>query len=69
MIVGGARIYARTLHIADKLYLTHIDADIEGDARFPTYNYDEWMQEYEETYPADDKNAFDMRFEILKRLQ
>ncbi|PAT35774.1 dihydrofolate reductase [Vandammella animalimorsus] len=36
-VVGGAQIYAQTLALADDLYLTEIDADIEGDTRFPDW--------------------------------
>ncbi|MDO4725146.1 MAG: dihydrofolate reductase [Comamonadaceae bacterium] len=36
-VVGGAQIYAQTLALADDLYLTEIEADIEGDTRFPDW--------------------------------
>lgn len=35
MVIGGGEIYAQALPVADRIYLTVIDEDIEGDARFP----------------------------------
>lgn len=47
-IIGGASIYKIFLPIADKLYISHIKEDYEGDVYFPEYNKDEWNIEYEE---------------------
>ena len=62
MIVGGANLYAQALPLAERLYLTFIDADIEGDARFPDYNESEWELAGEERFSADEKNRWDYRF-------
>ncbi len=35
MVIGGGRIYEQMLARADRLYLTHIDAEVEGDTQFP----------------------------------
>lgn len=67
MIIGGGTIYSRCLDKADRLYLTHIDLDIEGDTRFPDWG-DNWQECYSEKYCADEKNRFDMRFSILERV-
>ena len=46
MIIGGASIYAQFIDIADKMYLTHIDAICdEADAYFPKFNYNDWDSE------------------------
>ena len=37
-ISGGAALYAEALPLADKLYLTEIDADFEGDVFFPEFD-------------------------------
>ena len=39
-IIGGGEIYKQTLHRADKLYLTLIHKDFEGDTRYPDYEQD-----------------------------
>src|SRR5260370_4260992 len=37
-VAGGAEIYQQTIARADRLYLTHIDSDFEGDTRFPDFD-------------------------------
>ena len=41
-VIGGASVYACFLPLADRMYLTHIDADIPGDTLFPEVSWDEW---------------------------
>ncbi|GAB2668852.1 type 3 dihydrofolate reductase [Vibrio panuliri] len=66
MIIGGGAIYAACLPIATRLYITHIDAQIEGDTQFPAWG-ESFVESYSEHYHADDKNAYDMRFTVLDR--
>ena len=44
MIIGGAEIYRQLLPKADKMYLTVIDGEFDGDAYFPEYSKDEWKE-------------------------
>jgi dihydrofolate reductase len=66
MIIGGGSIYQACLPLADKLYLTFIDADIDGDTQFPQWS-DMMLETYREHYATDDKNAYDMDFVILEK--
>lgn len=66
MIIGGGTIYQACLPEANKLYVTYIDADIEGDTQFPQWD-DSFKEIYSESYAADDKNAHDMRFVVLEK--
>jgi len=66
MIIGGGTIYEVCLPKANKLYVTYIEADIEGDTQFPAWG-DEFKETYSEVYSADEKNAYDMRFVVLER--
>lgn len=68
MIVGGGMLYAAMLPRADRLYLTLVDTEVEGDARFPAIDYAEWRELSRETHPADERNAFDCTFLVLERL-
>ncbi len=43
-IVGGADIYAQSLNLADTLYITEIQQDVEGDAHFPEFDKTEWAE-------------------------
>ncbi|MDF4805734.1 dihydrofolate reductase, partial [Vibrio parahaemolyticus] len=66
MIIGGGAIYASCLAMVNKLYVTHIDAVVEGDTQFPDWG-NEFKETYSETYQADEKNAYNMRFTILEK--
>ena len=66
MIIGGGSIYQACLAKANRLYVTEIKADIEGDTHFPDWG-NGWQESYRETYKADDKNQYDMEFVILDR--
>ena len=58
-IIGGGEIYAQTLPICDKIELTVVDKDYEGDTVFPVINYDEWDVVSEENHKTD---AFEYSF-------
>ncbi|HCX00190.1 MAG TPA: type 3 dihydrofolate reductase [Pantoea sp.] len=67
MVIGGGRIYEQMLKRADRLYLTHIDAEVEGDTQFPDYEPDEWQSTFSEFHDADEQNSHSYCFEILER--
>ncbi len=67
MIIGGGQLYAEALSRADRLYLTHIDLDVEGDTLFPDYTGYDWKQMELSCHPADEKNPCAYRFETLQR--
>ncbi|ULF78327.1 type 3 dihydrofolate reductase [Vibrio alginolyticus] len=66
MIIGGGAIYASCLPMANKLYVTHIEAAIDGDTQFPYWG-DQFKETYSEMYQADEKNAYNMRFTVLEK--
>lgn len=61
MIIGGAQLYTKFLACAHTLYLTEIDATVEGDAFFPVVSPDLWQEQTRVTHPKDDthSHAFD----------
>lgn len=67
MIIGGAQLYRQTLGRADRLYLTLIDAEIEGDTHFPEFNQDDWEAVEKTARPADEKNEYSLTFLVLHR--
>jgi dihydrofolate reductase len=44
MVAGGGEIYAQTIGIADRLYITEVDLAAAGDARFPDIDGDRWRE-------------------------
>ena len=49
-IMGGAQIYAQALDIADRMYITRVERDYEGDTSFPEVDYSKWKLVTEERY-------------------
>ncbi|ENM5933727.1 type 3 dihydrofolate reductase [Vibrio mimicus] len=66
MIIGGGSLYAACLPMANKLYITEINAELDGDTQFPAWGSD-WQECYRENYPADEKNTYAMDFVIFER--
>lgn len=62
MVIGGAGVFRLFLPIADKLLVTRIDEDIEGDVFFPPLNWEGFDLVYEQQGIRDDKNPYDYRF-------
>jgi dihydrofolate reductase len=67
MVMGGGRVYEQFLPMANRLYLTHIDAEVEGDTHFPDYEPDDWESTFSEFHDADEQNSHGYCFEILDR--
>lgn len=51
-VIGGTEAYREALPLADRLLLTEIDADIEGDAHFPPFDRGTWREVARESHPA-----------------
>mgnify|MGYP003288763180 FL=1 len=67
-IIGGGQVYEQFLPFADKLYLTLVHTEAEGDTFFPALNRDEWTEVARESFKADEKNEFDYEFvDYLRR--
>lgn len=68
MVIGGEKVYKKMLFYANKLYLTHIDIDISGDAYFPKYNnFSNWKVLFKKHCIKNHKNPYNYYFEILSR--
>ncbi len=67
MVIGGSQIFAETLPIADRIYLTELHTKIEGDVFFPRFPRDQWQEIARENRPATPENPFTYSFLILER--
>lgn len=67
MVIGGASFYAQMLPRAQRLYLTLVHAEIEGDAWFPEINFAEWQEIERHDHVADEANAYPYSFVIYQR--
>lgn len=68
-IGGGAEIYRQALEagIPDRLYITRVHAEVEGDTVFPDFDPDDWLLADRVDRPADEKNQYSCSFEIYDR--
>lgn len=75
MVIGGAEIYKTALPEAQKLYITYVDAHIDGDAFFPEVDQQLWQETSREAHAASDsilnndskQNPYDYAFCVLER--
>ena len=68
MVIGGAALYAEALPRCERLYVTEIDAEVDGDVRFPWFDPAAWDECACEAHPADERHAHPFRFRILERV-
>lgn len=68
-VIGGAQVYAQMLPLVDRLYITEVDASLQGDAFFPELSEDEWREISREAYVKDDKNEYNYSFILLDRIK
>jgi dihydrofolate reductase len=69
MVIGGGEIYALTLPLATRLYLTHVDTMVaDAEAFFPRMNRDEWRITERVAHAADDKHAHTFEFVDYQRV-
>ena len=67
MIIGGSTIYEMLLPIVNRMYITFVDAEFEGDAWFPDFEESQWLEKDSLVRPADNKNIYNCRFVTLER--
>lgn len=66
-IIGGGQIYreALTMRMVNRLYLTLVHADVEGDTHFPPLDPNEWREVERTTHAADDRHKHPFSFVVL----
>jgi len=68
MIIGGGEIYKHTFSLADKIYLTKVDAAFENaDTFFPAIKNEDWKVVKSEKHSIDEKHSFNFDFAVLER--
>lgn len=67
MIIGGSSIYEMLMPMANRMYITYVDAEFDGDAWFPEIDKSQWCEKESLVREADDKNQFNCRFVTMER--
>ena len=68
VVIGGAEIYQLAMPLADRLYITEVHADIEGDAMLPSIHWPDWQEVRRERHAASAGNPFDYSFVVYERV-
>lgn len=68
-IIGGAQIYALALEVADRIYITRVEHDYEGDTSFPEWDESKWQLVEHEAYPCGEKFPHPFAFERYERIK
>ncbi|MCX8114748.1 MAG: type 3 dihydrofolate reductase [Burkholderiaceae bacterium] len=66
-VIGGTEAYREALPLADRLLLTEIDADIEGDAHFPPFDRADWREVSREAHPASEQCPYAYAYVTYER--
>lgn len=66
-VIGGGEIYAQTIGLADRLDVTHVDAEVEGDTRFPAIDPAVWRTVETQHVPAGERDDFPSRYVVYAR--
>jgi dihydrofolate reductase len=67
MVIGGGSVYAAAIGRADRLYITHVRAAVDGDTWFPAIDPAVWRPASEEDVPAGDRDTYATRFVVYER--
>ncbi|HEU5145439.1 MAG TPA: dihydrofolate reductase [Chryseosolibacter sp.] len=67
-IIGGAEIYQLAMPYTTRLYMTEIDAVIEGDTFFPEFNPSDWKEISRQHHPADQRHAYAFDIVVYDRI-
>ena len=66
-VIGGEKIYRMALPRADRIYLTRVHAEVEGDTFFPELDKDQWKEVSREFHEQDDRHPYSFTVIILDR--
>jgi dihydrofolate reductase len=69
IVFGGADVFAKFLPMADRIYLTEVDADVGGDTYFPPLDPAQWRELETEDHFADAKHPYAFKYVTLERVR
>ena len=69
IVFGGADVFRIFLPLADRIYLTEVDANVDGDTFFPALAEGEWREVERREHAADERHRYAFRFITLERVR
>ncbi len=67
VIIGGSQIYTEALPVVDRLYITEVHAEVEGDTLFPVVDWHQWAESAREDHSASENNPYDYSLVVYDR--
>jgi dihydrofolate reductase len=67
-VIGGGELYRAAIPLADRIYLTVVDAEPAGDTQMPAFDPEQWRISDTKQFHRDERHAHDYRFEIHDRV-
>ena len=67
-IIGGGEIYRQSMEIANRIYMTRVHTELEGDTYFPEIDESKWGKVFNLDFPSDEKHAFSYSLQTWERL-
>ena len=67
-VIGGATMYKLLMPYCNKMYITEINQDFEGDVSFPKFSFEEWKVTEREKGLKDEKNPFDYEYVTYEKI-
>jgi dihydrofolate reductase len=67
-VIGGAALYTLALPRARRIYLTEVDAEVEGDVHMPPFDESRWREVSRQPHPAGEGDDYDVVFRVLERI-
>ena len=68
-LIGGGQLYKEAIDLADRMYVTHVMAEPEGDTWFPEIRQSEWKPVLREEFPAGEKDSTDTLYVVYERIR
>ncbi len=66
-VIGGTSIFAEALPTADRIHLTEVDAEVQGDTYFPPFERSQWIEREIARHPRDERHEYAFRIVLLER--
>jgi len=67
VLIGGGYVFEESILLVNKLVLTRVDCDIEGDIFYPKINLEEWAKTSDESHAKDEDNQYDFRIQTYEK--
>jgi dihydrofolate reductase len=68
-VIGGANLFAQVMAKADRLYVTHVHATVDGDTHFPAIDPARWQVVRQEAFAKTADDDYDFTLKVYERLQ